>query len=563
MKIALAQINPTVGALSENAQKILAFADRAREAGAELVVFPELSLCGYPPKDLLSRRHFVQDSQDCLHDLASRFPAIPAVVGFVDTLDTDGGPLLANAAAVIDRKRIISRHHKTLLPAYDAFDESCYFRPARTRRPVRVETSTGNVMVGISICEDMWKWEDEGGRRLCETDPVGDLVSQGAEVLINISASPYCIGKQRNRRELVETISGHFHRPMVFVNQVGGNDSLIFDGGSLVSNSEGKLITAAKSFQEDLLIVSLDSEEEVQFPVGTEIKRVYDALTLGVRDYLSKTGFEKAVIGLSGGIDSALVACLAVEALGHQNVVCVSMPSKYSSEGSLVDAETLAKNLGVELKMIPIKECVAAFEHTLSEEFKGLASDVTEENIQARVRGNLLMALSNKFGWLVLSTGNKSELAVGYCTLYGDMVGGLAVISDVPKTMVYKLTRHANERSVQRGGNPPVPESILTKPPSAELRPNQKDSDSLPEYDLLDAVLQDYVELELSPEEIVAKGFPEQTVARVIDMIDRSEYKRRQAALGLKVTSRAFGFGRRLPIAARFKRYQKTQTTGD
>lgn len=561
MKIALAQINPTVGALNSNAEKVLTYAHMALKSGAELVVFPELCLCGYPPKDLLSRAHFIQDNLACLEYVAKSFPDIAGIVGYVDIASSGSSTTLANAAALISGSRVFSRHFKTLLPTYDVFDEWRYFRPASHRSVASLQIGSSLVRLGISICEDIWNQEHFWGRSLYDCDPQDDLMSQGADILINISASPFSIGKPQTRADLFRAVARKYARPVIVVNQVGGNDSLIFDGGSLACNANGRIVAAARSFQEDLLVVDTEdaTAEEAVYPAQSEMESLWSALTLGIRDYLQKTGFSKVVIGASGGIDSALVASLAVDALGAENVTCVAMPSEFSSPGSLADAQQLAHNLSVELIVVPITECFRAYTNTLSETFSGLDSDVTEENLQARVRGNLLMALSNKFGWIVLSTGNKSELAVGYCTLYGDMAGGLAAISDVPKTTVYRLSRYINETWQSQGRKPPIPESTLTKAPSAELRPNQKDSDSIPEYDVLDPILHAYVEREISPEEIIREGYPADQVWRVVRLVDQNEYKRQQAAPGLKVTSRAFGFGRRLPIAATFSRFSLPQ----
>lgn len=557
MIIALAQMNPTIGAFASNAQKILSFAQQAKDDGAEMIVFPELSVTGYPPKDLLSRSFFVQDNLECLDIIVKDFPDIVGILGYVDRYSEGHGPELANAAAVIEKKRILSKHFKTLLPTYDVFDEWRYFRPASQRHVTNIESLPGKPTIGVTICEDMWNQEGLMDKRLYDLDPVAELVSQGAEMIVNISASPYHIGKQWVRKTLVQSVSKRHEVQVILVNQVGGNDSLIFDGGSLVSDSAGKIIAKAKPFQEDLVLVSLEEKEEVNYPDETRMEHLHKALILGIEDYLRKTGFSEVVIGLSGGIDSALVACLAAGAIGAENVHCVAMPSEFSSQSSLEDAQELANNLNIPLKVIPISDCFDAYKRSLAKEFAGRAPDVTEENIQARIRGNLLMALSNKFNWLVLSTGNKSELAVGYCTLYGDMAGGLAVISDVPKTVVYELSNHINALWTQNGKHPPIPQNIITKPPSAELRPDQKDTDSLPEYEILDAILHAYVEREISPEAIIDEGFEPEVVHRIVRMIDRNEYKRQQAAPGLKVSSRAFGFGRRLPIAAEFSRLSK------
>ncbi|HWB53789.1 MAG TPA: NAD+ synthase [Tepidisphaeraceae bacterium] len=555
MRIALAQINPTVGAISANNEKIVAFARRAREQGASLVVFPELSLIGYPPKDLLLKPRFIDDNLAALEQIAGQTKGIDALVGYAERNVQNIGRPLHNAVALLRDGKIHSRYFKTLLPTYDVFDESRYFEPGPIDKPNQL-LSIGDCQLGVTICEDLWNDERLIPRRLYHQNPIADLNSAGAQLFINCSASPYTVTKQEFRAELFGSQAKRFGRPLVMVNQVGGNDELIFDGNSFAFDGEGKLIAHAKDFEEDLIVVDLPRNSRnttpraIDNPASTGIESIYKALLVGLRDYVQKCGFKSVVLGLSGGIDSALTAALAVAAIGKERVVGVAMPSRFSSEHSVGDARALARNLGIEYHVVPIKEIHDAYERTLAPNFQHsesspLGDDLTEQNIQARVRGAILMAFSNRYNHLLLTTGNKSELAVGYCTLYGDMAGGLAVISDVPKTTVWQMARWINEKS----GREVIPKSSIEKIPSAELRPNQTDQDSLPPYELLDAIIHRYVEEEKTASEIAAEGFDAATVKRVIRMIDRSEYKRRQAAPGLKVTSRAFGFGRRMPIA--------------
>jgi len=618
MRIALCQINPTVGDIAGNLRKHVDFLAAARSAGAELAVFPELSLLGYPPKDLLLKRSFIDDSLAALQSLAEQTAAregIDAIVGYADRNPEPIGRPLHNAVALLRGGEIASRHFKTLLPTYDVFDESRYFEPGRRderENLVEVHARDGRHVVGMSVCEDLWNDEQLIARRLYHENPIAELMNVGAELLVNASASPFVMGKHAFRLELFAGQARRFGKPIVYVNQVGGNDELVFDGNSVVIDGSGNVLANGKAFEEDLLIVDIDvpklqPKDQVGRPrdnaareslspyssfrlqsaapadpphppaipanstasayageradlrldrvVGApesytpaDLDAVFKALVLGLRDYVHKTGFGSVVLGLSGGIDSALTAALAVEAFGPEKVVGVAMPSRFSSDHSVADARDLAKNLGMAFHLVPIAEVHAAFESSLTGVFKGLQPDVTEENLQARSRGVILMAMSNKFGHLLLTTGNKSELAVGYCTLYGDMCGGLAVISDVPKTLVWELSRHYNRFK----GREMIPRNSIEKVPSAELRPNQTDQDSLPPYDVLDGILFRYVEEEKGPRQIIAEGFDEATVNRMIRLIDRSEYKRRQAAPGLKVTSRAFGFGRRMPIAQRY-----------
>jgi NAD+ synthase (glutamine-hydrolysing) len=574
MRIALAQINPTVGDIVANSKKIIDFIGQARDGGAALVVFPELALIGYPPKDLLLKPSFVADNLAALDTVAAATSGITAMVGYVDVNPSLVGRPIFNALAVLRDGKIVSRHFKTLLPTYDVFDESRYFEPFHEGERSQIVDVDG-VKIGISICEDLWNDERFFSRRLYHRNPMADLDAAGAQIMINASASPFVIEKHTFRLKLAAGQAQRFENPIVYVNQVGGNDELVFDGNSFVVDRCGNVIAHAKCFAEELIIADVDEkkcgssiaggdtpprsmtvpvmpaehERDAHAPTSAEtLNALQDALVLGLRDYTRKTGFKSAVLGLSGGIDSALVCALAVEALGPQNVVGIGMPSRFSSDHSVNDARDLAKNLGIELRLVPIGDVHDAYEKLLLPQWPDKPRDVTEENLQARVRGAILMAFSNKFGHLLLTTGNKSEIAVGYCTLYGDMCGGLAVISDVPKTMVWDLSRHVNERA----GRVLIPINSIEKVPSAELRPGQTDQDSLPPYPILDAILERYVEDERSAPEIIAEGYDEATVRRVIKLIDRSEYKRRQAAPGLKVTSRAFGFGRRMPIAQNY-----------
>ncbi len=546
MKIALAQINPTVGDIAGNSRKILQFAEQAKARGAQVVVFPELSVVGYPPKDLLLKPQFVEDNIRAVGFLAEKLRGIDAVVGYAEPNKEPVGRPLHNAVAVLREGKIVSRHFKTLLPTYDVFDESRYFEPGADERQNIV--TIGGQPMGLSICEDLWNDEKMEARRLYHQNPIADLNTAGAQVMINASASPFVVGKHKFRVELFGSQVRQFGKPLVYVNQVGGNDELVFDGNSVVFDAKGNVIAQAKDFQEDLLVADLEKPEKFAGKTVSDIESIYKALVLGLADYVRKCGFKSVVLGLSGGIDSAVTAVLAVAALGKEKVVGVGMPSRFSSAGSVSDAKKLAENLGIQWEIIPISAVHDAYEQTLAPVFAGKERDVTEENLQARVRGGILMALSNKFNHLLLTTGNKSELAVGYCTLYGDMCGGLAVISDVPKTAIYELAEFINKQA----GKDLIPRNSITKAPSAELRPNQTDQDSLPPYDLLDAILHRYIEEEKGAGEIIKEGFDAATVSRVIRLVDRSEYKRRQAAPGLKVTSRAFGFGRRMPIAQRY-----------
>jgi NAD+ synthetase len=543
MKIALAQINTTVGDLAGNEAKILDAYRRGAAAGADLVLVPELAITGYPPRDLLLRGSFVRENLAVLDRLARATERAGLAVGYVGANPTRPGREATNAVALCQHGDVLATRTKSLLPSYDVFDEDRYFEPAAENAPVEFNGHK----LALTICEDIWNDEDFWRDRRYRRDPVGELVSHGAEIVLNISASPWQVGKNRTRHDMLATVARHNGRPVLYCNLVGGNDELVFDGCSLAFNAAGECVAQGALFDEDLLLVDTEAAAPVPPPAPCEEELVHRALVLGLRDYLHKCGFKSALLGLSGGIDSALVACLAVAALGAENVRGVSLPSQFSSQGSLDDARTLAERLGIRYDVIPIQPSFEAVKKQLREVFAGHAEDTTEENIQARLRGVVLMAMSNKFGSLLLTTGNKSELAVGYCTLYGDMCGGLAVISDVPKMMVYRLAKWINrEREI-------IPAASITKPPSAELRPNQTDQDSLPPYEVLDAILDAYVVQMKRPSEIIAAGFDAATVRRVVRLIDFNEYKRRQAAPGLKVTSKAFGVGRRIPIAQRFR----------
>jgi NAD+ synthase (glutamine-hydrolysing) len=544
MKVALAQINTVVGDFENNVRKICSFIEQAKRKHADLVVFPELAVTGYPPKDFLDIPAFVSHNLKALRDITQQVSGIAAIVGFVDRNRQSYGKLVHNAAAFIQDRQIVSVHHKSLLPTYDVFDESRYFESACSITPVQFN----NYTLGISICEDIWNDEEFWTRPLYETDPIEKLISKGANVIINISASPFTVEKHESIRLRMLTHDAKKYKvPFIYVNQIGGNDELVFDGSSAVINAQGKRIAQAAAFGEDLIVVDLENTATQVVPqTFTPIETVQKALLLGLRDYVVKCGFEKVIIGLSGGIDSAVTAALAVEALGSENVMGIIMPSQFSSQGSVDDAVQLSKNLAIDYRIFPIKDLFDGYQTILREEFRGLPFDIAEENLQARIRGNIIMTLSNKYGYLVLSTGNKSEMAVGYCTLYGDMNGGLALISDVPKTMVYELAKYMNrEKEI-------IPQETLSKPPSAELRPNQLDQDSLPPYNILDSILKAYIEEAKCIEEIVRMGFDETTVRDVIQKVNRNEYKRRQAAPGIKVTSKAFGSGRRMPIAHKF-----------
>jgi NAD+ synthase/NAD+ synthase (glutamine-hydrolysing) len=543
MKIALAQFNPTVGDFSGNSARMLELARQAGKRGAELAVFSELCLCGYLPQDLLERPAFIERNLCELQALAGKLP-IPAIVGYVGKAQNATGKSIANKAALVCGGRVVFEQPKMLLPTYDVFDESRYFQPAREQSIYPL----GGEQLGITICEDIWNDKDFWSKRLYERDPVAELVGKGTTVVINISASPYTIDKRALRLDMLRALARHHHRPVVYVNQVGGDDSLIFDGASAAVLADGRVAAQARAFDEDVVIFDTASGQgDLRDVPGDELEYAYRALVIGTRDYVRKCGFEKALVALSGGIDSAVVATIAAAAVGPESVLGVSMPGPFSSEGSWRDAEALARNLGIGFRILPITDVFNAYLVALKPVFADLPPGVAEENIQARIRGNFLMALSNKFGALVLSTGNKSEMAVGYCTLYGDMAGGLAVVSDVPKMMIYALARWLNrEREV-------IPKSSIDKPPSAELRANQTDQDDLPAYEVLDRILKAYIEEVRTPEDIAASfGLDLDLVRVTAQRVDRNEYKRKQAPPGLKITSRAFGFGRPFPVAQRF-----------
>ena len=543
MKIALAQINPTVGDLTGNEALILAAYRRGVEAGVEMVVFPELAITGYPPRDLLHKSRFIPDNLAVLERLAAATGETGLLVGYIGRNEHRPGREATNSVALLQRGKILATRAKMLLPTYDVFDEDRYFEPARENAPVEFNGRK----IGLTICEDVWNDEAFWDERRYLRNPARELAEAGAEILFNVSASPWNLGKDRLRVAMLSSLVAQIRRPFVYCNAIGGNDELLIDGASLAFDAAGQLLAQGAMFREDFLVLDTDTAAPLAPALLADEEALYRALVLGVRDYFQKCGFQSAVLGLSGGIDSALTAVIAVEALGAENVRGVSLPSQYSSQGSLDDARLLAESLGIRYDVIPIQPIFEPVKGQLAGVFAGRAEDTTEENIQARLRGVILMAMSNKFGSLLLTTGNKSELAVGYCTLYGDMCGGLAVISDVPKTMVYRLSEWINrEREI-------IPRDTITKPPSAELRPDQTDQDSLPPYDVLDAILEAYVVGGKSRAEIIAAGFDQPTVDRVVRLIDMNEYKRRQAAPGLKITSKAFGVGRRMPIAQRYR----------
>jgi NAD+ synthase (glutamine-hydrolysing) len=542
MRVGFAQINTTVGNIEANARKILSAYRQASQQGAQLVITPELALTGYPPQDLVFKSGFVPQTLEQLRALHEQIDTVPLLVGYVDFSPKKTGKPFVNSCAVLVKNRAIRKIFKTLLPTYDVFDEARYFEPADDQQPIELLGEK----VGITICEDIWT-DKYLRHELYHSDPVERLVGLGATTILNLSSSPFSVGKPALRREMVTELALQHRVPFFYCNAIGGNDELIFDGSSFVIDKNGATTARLVSFCEQIAVVDSDTPPifEAEMPAEEEI---FQALVLGIRDYFAKCGFHRAVLGLSGGIDSAVTAAIAIEALGKDNVTGVSMPSAYSSSGSLDDADRLARNLGIERLVIPIKEPFEVLRSQFKEVFAGRKEDEAEENMQARLRGLTLMALSNKFGYLVLSTGNKSELSVGYSTLYGDMCGGLAVISDVPKTMIYRLAHWINRRAEI------IPVNSITKPPSAELKPNQTDQDTLPSYDTLDAVLQLYVEEQLDPSEIVERGFDPEIVHWIQRRVDINEYKRRQAAPGLKVTSLAFGIGWRMPIAQRYLR---------
>jgi NAD+ synthetase len=567
MRLALAQLDFTVGAFDGNFAKIAAAIQRARAADADLIAFSELATTGYPPRDLLNHPRFIDMNLDMLNRVAALATGrLSVLIGFVDRNPSREGKGLFNAAALCRDGRVVARRYKSLLPSYDVFDEDRYFEPAHEVEPMDLH----GIRMGVTICEDVWNDKDFWPKRLYSRDPVCDLAAQNAGLLVNISASPFTVGKGELRREMIRSEAVKNGRYFFYVNQVGGNDELVFDGHSIGIAMDGRQVVRARDFAEDFIIydVPLAGEEAAPAPTGSlprwpsqaapstpvvrdvsgsDEEAAHRALVLGLGDYTRKCGFTNVVLGLSGGIDSALTACLAVDALGPEHVLTVAMPTRYSSDHSLTDAASLAQALGVEHRVIPIDSILQAYLDLLAPVFDGGPAGATEENIQARIRGAVLMALSNKLGHLLLTSGNISELAVGYCTLYGDMCGGLAVISDVPKTFVYRLARYINRDRIV------IPESTITKPPSAELRPNQKDTDSLPPYEVLDAIVEAYVERHLDIDAICEMGIDPAIVVDVVRRIDMSEYKRRQAAPGIKISSKAFGIGRRYPVAADYR----------
>ncbi|MEH2457879.1 NAD+ synthase [Nostoc sp.] len=550
MKIAIAQINPTIGDLLLNAQKILEASQQAASSGARLLVTPELSLCGYPPRDLLLNPSFVEAMGMTLQNLARDLPPNLAVlVGTVEQnlkASISGGKTLFNSIALLENGKVKQLFHKRLLPTYDVFDERRYFEPGLQANYFTLD----NIHIGVTICEDLWNDEEFWGKRSYAVNPIADLAILGVDLIVNLSASPYTVGKHQFRETILRHSAVRFQQPIIYANQVGGNDDLIFDGRSFALNRQGEIMCRARGFDTDLVVVEFDeAQRDLQLgyvaPVDeSEDEEIWQALVLGVRDYARKCRFSKVVLGLSGGIDSAIVAAIATAALGKENVLGVLMPSPYSSEHSISDAVALAENLGIKTNLLPIGELMQGFDQILGDLFAGTEFGLAEENIQSRIRGNLLMAIANKFGYLLLSTGNKSEMAVGYCTLYGDMNGGLAVIADVPKTCVYSLCQWLNRN------HEIIPQNILIKPPSAELKPGQVDQDSLPPYEILDDILQRLIHNHQSAAQIVAAGHDPVIVNRVIQMVARAEFKRRQAPPGLKITDRAFGTGWRMPIAS-------------
>ena len=543
MKIALGQINPTVGDFTGNSKKIVEYAQRARESGAGLILFPEMSVCGYPARDWVEKPSFVERSRKAVESIAQQTRGIAVICGFPTRAEVETGKSVMNSAGLLRNGKVEFVQSKMLLPTYDVFDEMRNFAPAREQALLPF---CGRQMA-LTICEDAWNDKQFWNRRLYGVDPVEELVRRGANFVLNISASPFWVGKRELRLKMLQAIAKHYKTPVVMVNQIGGNDQLIFDGSSLVLAPDGSVVAQARSFEEDLIFFEPDTMKgDVHEQIEGLEASVYAALVLGTRDYVRKCGFQNVIVGLSGGIDSALTAAIAVDALGAENVLGVGMPSPYSSRGSIDDSRELAANLGIRFELLRITNIFEAYRQTLKPAFTGYEEDVTEENLQARIRGTLLMAFSNKFGALVLSTGNKSEVGIGYCTLYGDMAGGLAVISDVPKTLVYRLSHYVNSR------RPVIPKSTLEKEPSAELRPNQKDSDSLPPYEVLDTILEDYIEDNKTAEQIASeRGYDLAVVRKIALSIERTEYKRQQAAPSLKISEKAFGVGRRFPIAAK------------
>ena len=577
MKIAIAQLNPTIGNLNENAKQILNAAKQAADLGARLLLTPELSLCGYPPRDLLLNPSFVQLMATTLSQLARDLPPDLAVlVGTVEENErshVDGGKPLFNSIAWLEQGKIQQIFHKRLLPTYDVFDEYRYFESGLKPNlfALNLKNSKSQILIGVTICEDLWNDEDFWGKRSYAINPIADLAKLSVDLILNLSASPYTVGKQKVREAMLRHAATRYEKPIIYANQIGGNDDLIFDGNSVAFNREGEVVCRAPGFETDLVIIEFDEQKQDLVSLDeasielTEVAKIqksksiaplpecddeeiWKALVLGVRDYVSKCGFGKIVLGLSGGIDSALVAAIASAAIGKENVLGVLMPSPYSSDHSVKDALKLAKNLGIQTQILPIGDLMQVYDKTLEPLFAGTSFGIAEENIQSRIRGNLLMAIANKFGHLLISTGNKSEMAVGYCTLYGDMNGGLAAIADVPKTRVYSLCQWLNSKAESEI----IPQNIIAKAPSAELKPGQTDQDSLPPYDILDDILQRFIQQHQSPAQIVAAGHDSVVVDKVVKLVARAEFKRRQAPPGLKITDRAFGTGWRMPIASKW-----------
>lgn len=579
MKIAIAQLNPTIGDITGNAQQILQAAQQAADRGARLLLTPELSLCGYPPRDLLMQPAFVAKMQDSLRQLAQDFPTgLAVLVGVAvvnDRATQQGGKPLFNSTALVQDGQVQQWFHKRLLPTYDVFDDHRYFEPGSESSYFTLD----GVRVGVTICEDLWNDAAFWGKRNYAVDPLAELAAQPIDLIVNLSGSPYSVNKQELREAMLQQATQTYGQPILYTNQVGGDDDLIFDGNSVGFNRQGRLVCRAKAFESDLITVEFDPEQRDLQPSSIAVQpdsteaEIWQALVLGVRDYVRKCGFSKAVLGLSGGIDSALVAAIATAAIGRDNVLGVLMPSPYSSDHSVQDALALAQNLGIQTQTLPIGDLMQSYDQSFAGLFAGTEFGLAEENIQSRIRGTLLMGISNKFGHLLISTGNKSEMAVGYCTLYGDMNGGLAAIADVPKTRVYAICRwlnahcqdHSQDHSQDQAQKPSlglidldpniteiIPDHILIKPPSAELKPGQVDQDSLPPYDVLDDVLCQFITQHRSPAEITASGHDPATVDRVIRLVTRAEFKRKQAPPGLKITDRAFGTGWRMPIASRW-----------
>jgi len=548
MRIALAQLNPVIGDFSSNTDKMRDAAEKAKNLSCDLIVFPELAISGYPPRDLLEKNEFVEANLASLQGLVQSITGIGAICGYVDRNPGKAGKPLYNSAVLFEGGKILHRAHKRLLPTYDVFDETRYFEPGSecTSFPYR------DHRIGLAVCEDIWNDREFFMKPRYPIDPVERMVNDGADLIINVAASPYYVGKRELKRDMFLNIVKKYEVPLVYVNQVGGNDSVLFDGISCAYNAKGELVARARDFEEDMVIYDTTSQEGEVHPISqSDLESILNALVMGTGDYIRKCGFSKAVVGLSGGIDSALTAYVAVQALGGDHVLLVFMPSRYTNKQNVEDTKTLAANLGAELVTLPIDMEFETYLKDLSPLFDGVATELTGQNLQARIRGTMLMAISNKLGHLLLTTGNKSEFAVGYCTLYGDMNGGLAVLADVPKTSVYRIARFINRhREI-------IPERIITKPPSAELKPDQRDQDDLPPYEILDAILTAYIEDNKAPDEIAAMGFGPSIVNDIIARVDRNEYKRNQSPPGLKVTTKSFGYGRRFPIAQRYRSPQE------